>query len=175
LEIGEQMRIIGITGRAGAGKDTVADYLVTKHGYTKVSFASILKNMLATCGLPEPQNRGDKEKNYEGFEFSFRDAAQKLGTEWGRSLDQDIWVKLTMNGLEQDKKFVFSDVRFENEATAIRDKGLLVHLRGRQVDLGGLSTHASEAGVASQGRDWIITNTGSMEDLYSVVDRMLDV
>mgnify|MGYP003475731213 FL=1 len=111
--------IIGITGVAGSGKDTAADYLVSKYGFTKVSFAAILKNMLSVAGLPEPSNRDDKEKIVEGFNFTWREAAQTLGTEWGRSLDENIWVKLTMASLEEGKNYVFSDVRFDNEAKAI--------------------------------------------------------
>lgn len=49
--------IIGITGVAGSGKDTAADYLVSKYGFTKVSFAAILKNMLSVTGLPEPSKQ----------------------------------------------------------------------------------------------------------------------
>lgn len=36
---------IGLSGKAGSGKDTVADYLVKNYGYTKVSFAGALKQM----------------------------------------------------------------------------------------------------------------------------------
>lgn len=37
------MNIIGITGQAGAGKDTAADRLVSDHGFVKVSLADPLK------------------------------------------------------------------------------------------------------------------------------------
>lgn len=37
------MRIIGITGRANAGKDSVAGYLCQKYGYTQVALADPLK------------------------------------------------------------------------------------------------------------------------------------
>ena len=38
--------VLGINGAAGAGKDTLADYLVSKHGWTKkLSFARNLKDL----------------------------------------------------------------------------------------------------------------------------------
>ena len=42
------MQVIGITGWAGSGKSTVAEYLVKEHGFTRLSFAAPLKKMLRT-------------------------------------------------------------------------------------------------------------------------------
>lgn len=163
--------IIGITGVAGSGKDTAADYLVSKYGFTKVSFAAILKNMLSVAGLPEPSNRDDKEKNVKGFNFTWREAAQTLGTEWGRSLDENIWVKLTMASLEDGKNYVFSDVRFDNEAKAIIYKnGINLQMCGRSVDLGQNAGHASEKGVDEYWITHIIGNSGTIDVLYKQLD-----
>jgi hypothetical protein len=50
------MNVIGLTGYAGSGKSTVANYLVEEHGFTRLSFAAPLKKMLRTLdpilGLP---------------------------------------------------------------------------------------------------------------------------
>jgi len=167
--------IIGFTGVAGSGKDTAADYLVSEYGFTKVSFASILKQMLAVAGLPEPSNRDNKEKNVEGFNFTWREAAQTLGTEWGRSLDENIWVKLTMAKLDSDKNYVFSDVRFDNEAKAIiYQNGLVIGIDGRKADLGANAYHASEKGVDTMWISDFICNNTEIDYLYQRIDMLVD-
>ena len=40
-------QVIGIVGLIGAGKDTVADYLVNFHRYKRESFANSLKDAVA--------------------------------------------------------------------------------------------------------------------------------
>lgn len=37
--------LIGISGLAGSGKDTCADFLVRKHGFVKVGFADVMKRI----------------------------------------------------------------------------------------------------------------------------------
>jgi hypothetical protein len=165
------MQLIGIVGRAGAGKDTAADYLVENYGYEKVSFAAILKKMLSSMGFQEPANRADKEKNIEGFDFSWRHAAQALGTEYGRvCLHPDIWIILTMRSLKMGGKYVVSDCRFKNEQDAIiAAGGTMINLYGREVDLGELASHPSEQLPIPSVYSHKIFNDKSVEHLYAAV------
>ena len=65
-ETAGKMNIIGIAGKAGAGKDTVANILVEKFGYAKVSFADPLKRVaLDLWGFTEEQLWGPSEKRNE--------------------------------------------------------------------------------------------------------------
>ena len=41
------MKIVALSGWKGSGKDMIADYLVKHHGFEKLSFASVLKDMTA--------------------------------------------------------------------------------------------------------------------------------
>jgi hypothetical protein len=167
--------LIGLSGKAGCGKSTVAKYLVEEYGFTEVSFAAILKDMLAVAGFPEPADRADKEKIIEGFDFSWRHAAQTLGTEWGReTLDQNIWVKLTMMKLEEGKDYVFADCRFDNESAAIEHKGgININLVGRKVDLGNCSTHTSEAGISEHLIHYTFDNSGEIDYMKSWIDDLV--
>ena len=157
--------ILGLTGPAGAGTVTVADRLCSTDGFKKLSFAGILKRMLVAGGMPEP-SRELKEDLIPGLPFTWRDAAQKLGTEWGRGLDPDLWVKLTMSNIPAGGNWVLSDVRFPNEALAVRKSGYLVHISGRKVVLhGGTAAHVSEAGIRFEDGDQVINNAANMDSL----------
>jgi len=169
------MKVIGLHGKAGSGKDTVADYLVANHGFEKISFAMTLKAMLAAGGFPEPANRDDKESLVVGFDFSWRKAAQYLGTEFGRALDKDIWVKCTEKLLQPDGKYVFSDVRFDNEADMIRKYGKVWHIEGRAVNLGEMAYHASESGITGTQHDFYLYNDGTLDDLYMLTEEILSI
>jgi hypothetical protein len=171
------MQLVGFTGKAGSGKDTLADYLVENHHFLKLSFAGPLKAMMAQAGMPEPKERAAKEQPLPGFAFTWREAAQKLGTEWGRSLDPDIWVKImesVIHRFSDDVQIVFADVRFDNEAEMIRRLGgKILHITGRSADLGANAGHASEAGVTWIDGDYSITNDRFVEDAQALVRHAL--
>lgn len=159
--------LIGLMGRAGAGKDSVADVLCRKHGFQRYAMAKPLKAMLATLGFPEPP-RELKESLIPGFTFSWRTAAQTLGTEWGRGLDPDIWLKLaelaivTANG-----DLVITDIRFPNELALVRRHGgITMAVTGRESKLSATDAkHASESIDISMLGLQYINNSGTLEDL----------
>lgn len=170
--------MIGFHGPAGSGKDTMANglqlWLGTRNSEIR-AFASPLKRMMAAANWPEPANRDLKEAYIEGFDFSWRQAAQTLGTEWGRALDSDLWVKLaTQNPCKEFT--IFSDVRFDNEAKYIADYGgIVIDLQGRSAS--GVRAHVSEQGVKPQYITMTHNNSGpleqSLETLFAKLEVML--
>lgn len=165
--------LYGITGKAGAGKDTVAGILVQNLGYVRYAFAGPLKEALSVLGMPEPP-REIKEHNYPGRDYSYRVAAQTLGTEWARKLDENFWINLAIQKLDElkGKSVCISDVRFDNEAQMIKDRGgYILKIVGRDYNVSN-ATHASEKGVSSSLVDIEIPNKGSIEELKKSVLEM---
>ncbi len=63
-------------------------------------------------------------------------------------------------------KWLVTDVRFENEAEAIKERGGILLRINRNVDTG---THPSETSLDDYKFDYTISNKGSMEDLVTSV------
>ncbi len=160
--------LIGLTGKAGCGKDTAAAALTE---YRRESFAGPLKSMLCAAGIltrAQIEDRELKEKTLDWCDRSPRQLMQTLGTEWGRAQDPDFWVKLAERNL-RDEPTVFTDVRFENEADFIRrNGGLVIHIQRGEVS--PVSAHVSECGVRyNDDCDAWIINNGAIADLQSHV------
>lgn len=170
-------RLVGITGPAGCGKDTLADYLAERHGFHKYSLASPIKyGVEIMFGLPDTVwNRESKEKVIKWIGKSPRQLAQTLGTEWGRrNVADDIWLRraeheLNMLRMTHDDpdspapRMVIADVRFPNEAQWVRDRGGIV-LRINRPGVESVSAHVSEGGVPDGMVDCTITNDLRKQD-----------
>jgi len=167
--------LVGITGKAGSGKDTLA-YMM---GFERYAFASPLKAGLRAMGFPEPE-RKLKESKIPGFEFTWRLAAQRLGTEWGRGLQDDIWLAMAERARLSCPAGVMTitDVRFHNEADWVRDHGVLIHVKGRATTVSGEleRRHASELDLPVDGQvDMVVQNTGSLNFLQQEASRIAQI
>lgn len=131
--------IIGITGRISSGKDTVADYLCTMHGFKRLSFAASLKDAISAIfgwdrEMLEGTTKGSREWREQvdpwwserlGKNITPRWILQYWGTEVCRNgFHQDIWVASVENKLRNTKDdIVITDCRFSNEILAIKNAG----------------------------------------------------
>ena len=131
--------IIGICGFQGAGKDTIADYLVNIHEFKRESFANTLKDAVAYIfgwdrDLLEGrtrQSRAWREQRDEWWsdrlkmDITPRWVLQYWGTEVARrGFHDDIWIASLENKLRKiTDDVVISDCRFPNEIAAIKSAG----------------------------------------------------
>jgi hypothetical protein len=105
--------LIGLTGRAGAGKSTVADFMKPL-GFTEVALSDPLKRICrdvfafndeqlwgpsACRDAPDKRyshvigvDAGEKEYGY----LTPRHALQQLGTQWGRACYDNVWIDLAL-------------------------------------------------------------------------------
>jgi hypothetical protein len=97
---------------------------------------------------------------------------QRLGTECGRELISDtVWIDAALNNVELDdhyKSIVVTDVRFPNEAQAIKDRGGYI-FRIEREGVGPANDHPSEIALDNWIFDCIIDNDGTPEELVTRV------
>lgn len=171
----KQPLVVGITGKAGAGKDTLASYLYTMLTVKGVKvrimrLADPLKEAYSAlfCLNREDLERFDFKNEVNKFTGNtHRQELQFLGTEAYRvrTNNPDVWVQVLAEKVSKlDVQVVIvPDIRFDNEAAYALLCGRLVRIL-RKDNPETISNHASEAGV-SQEADWTILNGGSLEDL----------
>lgn len=178
-------KIIGITGVAGAGKDSVRAIL-EEHGFNGMAFADPIRDMIrmliAGAGIDEAyiDSRELKESIIPELGVSYRHMAQTLGTEWGRSLQSDFWLRLAgaymadVSECFQDSRFVISDVRFINEAKWVWDRGGVIW-RVVRPGVPSVRRHVSEFESCQIEADKTLFNIGTIEDLRDAISEALEV
>lgn len=171
--------LIGVTGKANAGKDTVANIAHELFpACERYRFASKLKettSFLFGWSDEQLEDREFKEAVDPKWGFSPRKAMQLLGTEFGRALREDLWLQFVQNKLDESEfGLIISDVRFENEAAFIRKNGgLLIHVVREGAGSTSESGHASENGVEFVDGDAYINNNQGLDELRGRVQRVL--
>lgn len=178
--------IIGISGWKRNGKDAVSKYLAFQYDFCRTKFAAPLKEMLRAMLKSAGVSALDIERMIEGDLKELPSeilgghtpvhAMQTLGTEWGRGLiGKEFWVGLwkarALQELSQGRQVVVDDLRFKNEGDALKSLGgisILIHGRVTTRD-----PHSSEDLSWLTSPDYTIDNSGSLEELYDKVDRII--
>lgn len=171
--------LIGLTGYARSGKSTVAGILRERDNFVEHSSADPIRRMardILGVSLAELDEIKTVPQDILGGKTP-RFLMQTLGTEWGREMiAPDLWINVCMQHVARSRlagnPVVISDVRFPNEAHAIRKAGGVIWrvLRpGVEV-----AAHASETSVDLIGADVVIPNLTDMRDLSAEVMAALD-
>lgn len=163
--------IIGFGYRAKSGKDTAGAYLVSNYGFTRIANADALKEVIS---IITGEDAHDPE---------FKESPTCLGVSGGAALQiigvalrdkfPEIWIKAS--GLEQAAKYVerivITDVRFQNEADAVKNLGGIL-VRINRPGYSG-DTHTSETSGDHINWDYVINNTGTLNDFEAKLDALI--
>jgi hypothetical protein len=182
-------RLIAVTGYKNSGKNAVCDVLRDSFGFKVTGFADALKaQFLAIDPMIPHYYPGRWERlSYLVAQHGWDDAKerfpevrrllQKGGTEGGRDIfGQDIWVVTWMRNvdalLEAEYDVCVSDMRFINEASAVRDMhGEVWRIRRPGTEPG---EHRSESELDQIKADETIVNDGTLADLAMVVKQIME-
>ena len=181
--------IIGLTGYAQSGKDTVAKILVENYGYTRIAFADKIRDFLyetnpmfdAIAGEPMfVKNKVDRDGWDEAKKSPhIRRLLQNSGVAARKVFGQDFWVNEVFKSIDATDNIVITDVRFENEAEAIK---LITQFTGQEAQIWrikrngveAVNNHVSEHEMDGYPVDQIFTNNGSIEDLEDLISKRME-
>jgi len=172
--------IIGLSGYAQSGKDTVAKILIENYGYERVAFADAIKDLLIKMNpILEDGYRLNEHVQEFGWELAkarpeVRRLLQDLGLGARVIIDDHIWVVAALQKMyDVDKNYVITDVRFENEAVMVKQIFGEVWRIERE-GVGPINSHVSESQLSNWDFDRIINNNGTLEYLAVEVKTHMD-
>lgn len=183
--------LVGLIGKKRSGKDTFAGGLIAE-GFTRYAFADPLKEAalrldplipLRTVadaalwpGNPLEVGAGRATMRLahlvalHGWEAA-KEVAEVRRTlqEFGvtvREIDPEFWVRATLGRAVNDGRAVITDVRFPNEAAAIRRRGGVL-IRIVRPGLVSTDEHVSETALDDYDADVRFYNGDTAEDLVA--------
>jgi len=160
--------IIGISGKAGSGKDTLASFIKEFTNCNIVHFADPLKEsvrVMANLSHNDVYTQEGKKHTIDWLnDMTVRELLQKVGTAIRNEVDPDFWVKRLIQEIDNSSLTIIPDVRFLNEVNAIKDAGGIVI----RIERNGINTgaHISETALDNYNNwNMVIFNDYSLETL----------
>lgn len=187
----EPIKGIALCGGIRSGKDTVAEYLVKNHGFTRFAFGDGIRETCSTL-FPEQMNEGKPRALLQG-----------VGQDM-RKYDPNVWVKWLLTeiaGAEYENQLdgwrdargkdvewkpfrpVISDLRQPNEYKALREAGyLIVRINASQgvrinraIESGDIFSlndfrHETESHYEKFVPDYEITNEGTIDVFQAQIE-----
>ena len=121
--------------------------------------------------IPYEQNL-HKNKVVNLVKLTPRKLLQLLGTECGRQIiHPNIWVNSLFADYKKDSNWIITDVRFPNEAQAIKDKGgIMIRINRPLYRLD--DQHPSETALDNYNFDYVIENEGNIDELVQKIKQL---
>jgi dephospho-CoA kinase len=174
--------VIGLAGRIGSGKGTVAAYLKERYKAKKFVYSDILGDMLDRLHLPRT-----------------RDNLQKLGKGIREQLGDDVLVNAMLEDVKGStaRILIIDGVRYVNEVDMVRgfDESLLIFTDAPVLTRYERCVARAQKGEGKEGfsdfelrdnapteleldqvkemADHVIDNSGSVADLFEKVDEIM--
>lgn len=185
--------LYAISGKARAGKNTVASLIVEKFGLPEsktkiVALADPMKHIVKSM-FPEASEEclfgpselrskviSDKYLDKQGKPLTYRQVLIDLGA-FGRQYNTDIWLDCLVEDAKRSiEKWVYivSDVRFINEFNFLKKAGfcMIRVLRDESAHIDDISETQQEI-IPNSEFNHVIVNNGTLQDLSDVVQRMV--
>lgn len=179
------------------GKDTVGAMLMRQHNLPRRAFAQAVKQVVTDCfgfSADDIEKWKTEATNAPGLLVSMRETLQRVGDGF-REIRPSVWIDMALSS--PDTSGVFCDVRYLNEARALKQRNATLVLVGRSSALND-DANPSEASLRpliawflahtrdhlvfianvpdappeAKAFDWFVRNDESLHDLEAAVGRI---
>ena len=184
--------LIGICGKARAGKDTFGGMLAeelyerTGNRHILMAYATELKKKVQEdFDLSFEQLWGNQKEvpderyskpDDDGY-WTAREIMQNYG-QFFRTIDYNFWVKNLFRVIRENnyENVIITDVRHPNEADPVKDQdGIVIRIvRDVETDVHN-QQHISEVAMDSYDEDIRIVNSGTLDDLRETARDIVDM
>ena len=172
--------IIGLTGYAQSGKDSVANVLTKNYGFQRIAFADKIRDLLYEMNPDFKDTLLQQAVNKNGWDEvkqdpSVRRMLQNLGVGARKVFGENHWIVEALKNIDRDANYVITDVRFINEAEWVKEvySGQLWRIKRTGVE--AVNGHVSEHELDGYKVDQILSNGGTLEELELLVHNRMDV
>jgi len=175
------LMIIGLTGYARSGKDTVANILVEEYRFKSVAFADKIRELLIEVDpILENGMRLSSTLDEYGWDVAkakpeVRRLLQCLGVGSRKVFGENNWIIETLKDIDREANYVIADVRFKNEAEWVKDVYNGQLWRIKRTGVKAVNSHFSESELDDYPVDQILTNGGTIEDLRTLVKERMEL
>ena len=177
--------ILALVGHPSVGKDTVAEYLVSTRGYAHVSTSDIIRQYVAENNLGEPtrellQKTGKFLRDEHGGDFLVRSGIERAaGTPTifsGLRTLAELEAVKTAGGIclaiTADAKIRFH--RCMDRGRLVEGMTFETFMTEEERERANPDPNAQNVVAVVEASDVLVSNDGTIEDLFEKVDRTLD-
>lgn len=182
------MVVIGITGTAGSGKGTVAQYLVDRYGFKHFSVRDFLIEEIKRRGMEINRDSmievANDLRNMYGAEYIVMELYRKAEKEGCNCVIESIRTVGEVEALKKKKNFLIwgidapLDIRYER-ITKRNNSSDMVNFEKfkKQEEKETSSKLKTEQNITEcmKMADVILKNTGSIEDLKRIIDKEIKI
>ena len=172
--------IIGLTGYAQSGKDSVAKVLMENYGFQRVAFADKIRELMYEMNPDYHDTLLQQVVDRFGWDEVKKDPAvrrmmQNVGVGARKLFGDNFWVHQAMTSIANaNPNIVVTDVRFINEADTLKTNGAQLW-RVKRTGVESVNGHVSEHELDGYKVDQILSNGGTLEELELLVHNRMDV
>jgi len=164
--------IVGVSGKAGSGKDSFSDTLVNEYGFVRVAFADPIKQHCKEV------------HSWNGMKDDYGRALLQQEGDHHRQFDSDVWLNIAKQRIkllieDENERIVITDMRCKRELDFIKHiknekwlnsydvVGKTVRVEGREGNLSSeTKNHSTETELDGAKFDKLVVNDSDLESLY---------